>query len=63
MSFWGLETNLKDIIRDEIFAHLQIQTNWVGDPATSVFGIEIRLLWDNTLIRSTTVDFIGKTFD
>lgn len=63
MGNWNLECGLKEVIRDEIRSHLRIETEWIGDPSTSTFGIQINLSWDNCLFRTTVVDFIGKTID
>lgn len=63
MNTWELEKAISNCIRDEVCNRLGIRTSWVGDPSTSVFGIKIELTWDGIIIRSTTVDFIGKTFD
>ena len=63
MNSWELGYTIANCIRDEVTSHLGIETEWVGDPATSVFGIQIKLTWDGNPVRSTIVDFIGKTFD
>lgn len=63
MNTWELGKALSDCIKDEIWSHLGIKTEWVGDPSTSVFGINISLTWDGCPMRMTTIDFINKTFD
>ena len=51
------------MIDNAIRNDLSIHTNWIGDPKTSTFGIEIILSYKGSPISISTIDFIGKTFD
>lgn len=55
------EYDFQSWVRNAVMAHLRLQTNWIGDPTTSTFGIAIDLTWDGNPFASTIVDFIGKT--
>lgn len=63
MNTWELGQTFAKCIAEEVTSNLGIDTNWVGDPATSTFGIMINLTWNGNLIRSCLIDFIGKTID
>lgn len=62
MISWPSEYEFRQLIFQELLG-LEIATEWIGDPATSTFGIQINLLHHGNVISSTVVDFIGKTFD
>ena len=62
---WPSQYDLESFIRDQIICaiySLGIETEWVGDPSTSKFGIKINLTHNGYPIGDPTiVDFIGKT--
>ena len=58
---YEMESYINSKIETSIMCGLEIDTEWVGDPATSVFGIKIKLLYNGIQVSETIVDFIGKT--
>ena len=58
---YEIQTFIRNSIENCIMTGLDIETEWVGDPATSVFGIKIKLLYQGCQISESVVDFIGKT--
>lgn len=62
---WPSQYDLENFVRDQVTCaiySLGIDTEWIGDPSTSQFGIRINLTYNGYPIgESTIVDFIGKT--
>lgn len=62
---WPTLNDLENFVRDRMiseFYSLGLESEWIGDPSTSTFGIKINLTWHGTpLGPPTVIDFIGKT--
>ena len=62
---WPTEYEIRNLIRNEVISEmcsLGLQTQWIGDPSTSTFGIKINLTYNGSPIgEPTIIDFVGKT--
>jgi len=55
--------NIGELIKITLMKHLRLETEWVGNPADSTFGIHIGLFWDDCLFISNVINFLDEKSD
>lgn len=52
--------NFSELIKNVLMKHLSVDSEWVGNPSDSTFGIVINLNWDGNIFRSTVINFLDE---
>lgn len=54
-----MDWEFDELLKSKLRQHLNLRSNWFGDPKDSSFGIYIDLCWNGETIATTAINFIN----